>query len=299
MDRALTSSSRPEVIDIIVVAYRNDIFLLELQARSISLYFPQERIGNIYICVNDEDHYCTDINLDWWGENKTKVKIIARSNFGSDPSLDGWRSQQLYKLLLANQAKSNWSLCLDSKTCFVQKLDWNTLFDQLGRVNFKHLPTINAFLSAQYFIEEYFQISCPQVLGPGGVPFMFHTTTVNSMISEIPDFFNFFCQNVKSPNELTEFMLYTGFVLYKYGKFDDLYTDNQYYSIFNLADFQVKDFDKTWSCTKQSNLLTASVQERAYPNLSNEQFDIWVDFLQNKNLLTKDDAIVQKLNTLR
>ena len=299
MDRATTSSGRPQVIDIIVVAYRDDTFLLELQARSILLYFPVERISNIYICVNDEDSVCNDIDTDWYKDIKHKVKIIPRSKFGVDPTLDGWRSQQLYKLLLANQAESPWSLCLDSKTCFVKQFNWNLWFDNDGRVNVWNFPTITVFKSAQDFIETYFNIICPLVIGPGGVPFAFHTETVKSMCQEIPNFFNFFCKNVKYPAGLTEFMLYTGYVLKKYQTLNKLYSDNQYYSFFNLADWQVKDFDTVWKLTKNENLLTASIQQRAYPHLSDEQFNAWINFLQSKNLLTTHDPIAQKLNTLR
>lgn len=299
MDRTITNCSRPKVIDIVVIAYRNDTFLLELQARSISLYFPPNRIGNIYICVNDDDHYCEDINVEWWGENKTKVKIIPRSFFGIAPNLDGWSSQQLYKLLLAEQAQSEWSMCLDSKTCFVQMLDWEKWFDDDGRVHVRHFPTIQVFYPAQVFVENYFKISCPKVIGPGGVPFMFHTSTVKSMVSEIDNFFSFFCKNVLLPSALTEFMLYTGFVIYKYGSFDKLYSNRQYYSVFNLADHQVNDFVQVWQLTKNPDLLTASFQERAYPHLSDDQFDAWINFLQSKNLLTNNDTITRKLNTLR
>lgn len=298
MDRPIENSSRPEVIDIVVVAYRNDIFFLEIQARSILLYINSDKIANIYICVNDEDSYCNLVDTSWWGHLSHKVKIIPRSFYGSDSTLDGWSSQQLYKLLLANQADSLWSLCLDSKTWFVKKLDWQLWFDDYGCVNLHSFPTILVFKFAQEFIEKYFNIKNPKVIGPGGVPFMFHTKTVQHMCNSIPNFFNFFCSNVKHKN-LTEFMLYSGYVTKLYGDYPKLYSDKQFYKFCNLADWQVKEFDSVWNLSKHTELLTISIQERAYPHLSDYQFETWIKYLQSKNLLTEQDPIIKKLNTLR
>lgn len=299
MDQSTKNSSRPEVIDIIVVAYRNDIFFLEIQARSILLYIPPEKIGNIYICVNDEDNYCKFIDSNWWGHLSHKVKIIPKSYFGSDPTLDGWSSQQLYKILLANQAESTWSLCLDSKTWFVKNLDWELWFDDNGCVNLHSFPTIPVFKSAQDFLEKYFNIKNPKVIGPGGVPFMFHTKTVQDMCNTIPEFFKFFCENVRNKINVTEFMLYSGYVTKIHGDYSKLYSDKQFYKFCNLADWQIQEFDNVWELSTHKELLTISIQERAYTHLSDQQFDTWIRYLQNKNLLKDRDPITKKLNTLR
>lgn len=299
MDRTTENRGRPEVIDIVVVAYRNDIFLLEIQARSILLNLDSDRIANIYICVNDDDTYCSLIDLSWWQNLADKVTIIPRSQLGVDISLDGWHSQQLYKLLLANQAKSLWSLCLDTKTWFVKNLDWLLWFDDLGKVNLKSFPTIPVFTSAQTFLENYFQIKNDNVIGPGGVPFMFHTETVKKLCKTVPDFFNFFCTHSKSNINLTEFMLYSVYVKKVYNSFSYLYSEKQHYKFCNIADRQVKDFDHIWKSTEDSRLLTVSIQERAYPHLSDKQFSIWIEYLKSKKLLAADDPITKKLNTLR
>jgi len=299
MDRTTESGGRPQVIDIVVIAYRNDFCLLEIQARSILLNLDPDRIANIYVCVNDTDGYCDCIDKNWWGILAHKVKVLPRSIFGSNEQLDGWRSQQLYKLLVANQAESSWSLCLDSKTWFVKKLDWNLWFDSRGRANLKSFATIPVFLSAQKFIEEYFNIKNPEVIGPGGVPFMFHTRTVQKMCETIPDFFNFFCQYSMYPHHLTEFMLYSGFVTKTYDNYNELYSNIQRYKFLNIADWQVPEFDDLWTLSNDPNLLTISIQERAYKLLSDQQFATWIDYLKSKKLITAQDPLAQKLNTLR
>lgn len=299
MDRKPTSSSRPQVIDLITVVFEPELYLLELQARSISLYIDHTRIQNIYIVVNDDSHLCDSIDPQWWAENSGKVKIIHRSFFGDTSMLDGWSSQQLYKLCAANIAESQWSMCLDAKTWFVQPLDWNQLFDRDGRVKFSSFPTIPVFRSAQTAIEQYFNIQLPQVIGPGGVPFMFHTETVKDMVDYIPDFFNFFSSNVKTPTNITEFMLYSGYVIKKYQSYGDLYTGQQYYQVTNLADWQIDEFDAILQHMGSSRNLTSSIQGRAYPHLSHQQLDQWLDFLLTKHIIDDKEIAKSKLNILR
>jgi hypothetical protein len=299
MDRESQSSSRHQLIDLITVVFEPELYLLELQARSISLYIDHLRIKNIYIVVNDDSSICDLIDPLWWGINHNKVNIIHRSAFGVDPTLDGWSSQQLYKLCAANIAESEWSMCLDAKTWFVQTLDWARLFDDGGRIKFTSLPTIPVFRPAQLSIEKYFEIELPRVIGPGGVPFMFHTETVKDMINYIPDFFEFFCTNVKLPSYMTEFMLYSGFVIKKYNTYDTLYSTTQHYQVTNLADWQINKFDSMLNRMGHDNNLTISIQGRAYPHLSESQMDKWCEFLLTKHIILHKEIAKLKLNTLR
>ena len=299
MDREPQSSSRPQVIDLITVVFEPELYLLELQARSISLYIDQARIQNIYIVVNGDNHLCNSIDPRWWGKNSNKVNIIHRSFFGDTHMLDGWSSQQLYKLCAANIADSEWSMCLDAKTWFVNPLDWEQLFDNAGRANFSSYPTVPVFLPAQESIEQYFNIQLPHIIGPGGVPFMFHTETVKDMIDAIPNFFEFFCINVNMPSYMTEFMLYSGFVIKKYQTYDMLYSNQQYYRVTNLADWQIDEFDNILARMDTSNNLTSSIQGRAYPHLTELQLDQWLGFLLTKHIITDKEIAKSKLNILR
>ena len=299
MDRESQSSSRYQLIDLITVVFEPELYLLELQARSISLYIDHLRIKNIYIVVNDDSSLCDLIDPLWWGINHNKVNIIHRSAFGVDSTLDGWRSQQLYKLCAANIADSEWSMCLDAKTWFVQTLDWAQLFDDRGRVKFVSFPTIPVFRPAQLSIENYFDIELPEVIGPGGPPFMFHTETVKDMINYILDFFEFFCTNVKLPSYMTEFMLYSGFVIKKYSTYDTLYSTAQHYQFAHLADWQINEFDSILDCMGHDNNLTISIQGRAYPHLSESQMDKWCEFLLTKHIIEHKEIAKLKLNTLR
>lgn len=299
MDREPTSSSRSQVIDLITVVFQQELYLLEVQARSIELYIEPHRIQNIYVVINDSDAIVSQIDLAWWGVNSHKVKLIPRSLWGDAETLHGWASQQLYKLLAAEQAESAWSMCLDAKTWFVQPLDWSKLFDTNGKACFKSFPTIPVFKSAQLFVEQYLGIKLPHVIGPGGVPFMFHTETVKSMVKHIDNFFDFFVAHVQFPDELTEFMLYSGFVIYKYGNYTRLYSKEQFYTVTNLADWQHTEFDHILQYMGSEHNLTASIQGRAYAYLTPEQLDCWTGFLLTKQLIASPENTKNKLNIFR
>lgn len=299
MDREPTSSSRSQVIDLITVVFQQELYLLEVQARSIELYIEPHRIQNIYVVINDSDAIVSQIDPAWWGVNSHKVKLIPRSLWGNAETLHGWASQQLYKLLAAEQAESAWSMCLDAKTWFVQPLDWNKLFDVSGKVCFKSFPTIPVFKSAQLFVEQYLGINLPHVIGPGGVPFMFHTDTVKDMVKHIDNFFDFFVEHVQLPNELTEFMLYSGYVIYKHKSYSALYAQQQHYTVTNLADWQLDDFNQILGRMGSGHNITASIQGRAYQHLTLEQLDCWTEFLLTKQLIASPENTKNKLNIFR
>jgi hypothetical protein len=291
------------VIDLITVVFQQELFLIETQARSIELYIDSDKINNIYVAVNDEDSVAELIDTNWWGINSSKVKVIARSFWGNAHTLDGWSSQQLYKLLAANEAEANWAMCLDAKTWFVQKLDWDKLFSQ-DRVSLKSHKIAPVFQPARQFVEKYFGVDCPDVIGPGGVPFMFHVQTVKDMFSYIEhrenrSFFDFFVEHVYLPDAVTEFILYTGYVKFKHQSLSKLYTEQQYYSVTNLADWQMGNFDAIFAKMSLPNNLTASIQGRAYPHLTESQLHQWCEFLSNRQLVADIEKAQFRLNILR
>ena len=290
------------MIDIITVVFQQELYYLEIQARSIEQYIDNDRIGKIFVVVNDNDSVCNLVDKNWWGNNSHKVIVVPRTRFGVQEQLHGWNSQQLYKLFAASIATSNWSMCLDAKTWFVQNLDFAKMFDNTGRVNLCSFSTIPVFKPAETFVETFFNIESKEVIGPGGVPFFFHTETITDLIKHLEEHHNtnlldFFSKNVMSPVFLTEFMLYSGFVKYKYGSHNTLYSQNQYYSVTNLADFQKYEFDKIFVQMQGPTNLTASIHRSVYPYLTEKQLQTWVDFLHSKNLIDDTAVTYQKLNT--
>jgi hypothetical protein len=290
------------MIDLITVVFEKEIPLIEIQARSIEFYIDTDIIKNIYVVVNDDNSIVSLIDPTWWGIHANKVQIIPRSSFGVNSMLTGWSSQQMYKLLAANSSESEWSMCLDAKTWFVQKLEWDKLFDTHGKVRFGWFPTISVFKPAEESLNKFYDINMSAVIGPGGVPFMFHTNTVKEMISDIEHktstkFLDFFSEKVNPPYLITEFMLYSAFVIYKYGNYSSLYS-TQYYSPCNISEWEIQKFDKLLSRMHTSGVLTASIHSKVYANLSAQQLDNWFNFLVEKTLTTNIENTKNRLNIL-
>lgn len=274
------------MIDIITVVYRDELDFLKIQARSLDLYAKESDVNCIYVVVNDTDDVCELIDPSWWGHHKN-IKIMPYSKWNYTSRVTGWENQQLCKLLAASEAETDWSMCLDAKTWFIQNLNLECLFDSQNRPRVGTVPVFDVFKSSQEFVEQYYGISMPNVIGPAGVPFMFHTQTVSSMVSEFDDFINFFQTHVRYPHLITEFHLYSAYVIARHNSFESLYNKTQYYTCCNIADFDVVNITQHFAqCATDTQLLTASIHRRAYPLLSTEQLDMWNCFLSSRKLNT-------------
>lgn len=289
------------MIDIITVVFQKELYLLEVQARSIDLYIAPDQVKQIYVLVNDNTEVIQQINSAWWGRHQDKVVVLDRDRFGVDPTLDGWSSQQYYKLAVAAHSTAKWSMCLDTKTWFVQALDFNKLFDNNGRARFKCFPTIEVFIDAQNFVEKFFNIESKQVVGPGGVPFMFHSESIRKLPEYLEhqhqlSLFDFFRKHVKLPSLVTEFVLYSGWMKYLHGTLDLHYSHDQYYRPQNIADFERYMFDQLHPRMYDPECLTVSIHRSVYPFLTVEQKNQWVKFLEQKQLINEVETASLRLN---
>jgi hypothetical protein len=114
---------------------------------------------------------------------------------------------------------------------------------------------------------------------------MFHTATVRDMINKIENFVYFFQTNVKYPNLIAEFQLYSGYVISTCG-IDALYEDAKYYHEVNLASTESTEFDNMFTTLISSDrVLTASIHRNTYNKLSEEQKNKWITFLTRKKLI--------------
>jgi len=273
------------MIDLITIVFSEEIDYLRTQAESVSLYVPH--VNNIYVVVNDDDAVCDLIDTAWWQQHQQQVKIIPYSKWNYTNRVNGWENQQLLKLLAASEADSEWSMVLDAKTWFVQTLDYTRLFDSDHRPTVGLQRTVPVFQSSKEFVEQHYSIALDAVLGPAGVPFLFHTKTVCAMINEFDDFVEFFQVHVRYPHFVTEFYLYSAYVLHLYQTYEVLYNKTQYYGCCNIADFDVPAFDEHFArMQSDTQLLTVSIHRRSYPLLSTEQLTKWSQFLLSKQINT-------------
>ena len=137
--------------DFITVVFRDELPLLEIQARSFDQYLNPKDVNQIIVVVNDNDTVADSINCQWWGKYADRVVIKTRSNYPFTPSNSGWDDQQLLKLLSAAESNTKWSMVFDAKTWLIKTLDTSEsqLFDTQGRPNVGRVCTYRHILNLQ------------------------------------------------------------------------------------------------------------------------------------------------------
>jgi hypothetical protein len=291
------------MIDLITVVFQPEIPYLEIQARSIENNFAQDQIRTIYIVVNDVDSVADSVDRAWYGKFADRVVVYPYSIFGYVNQVGGWDNQQLCKILAAARSQCEWSLVLDAKTYFVRPCKPDLLVDSSNRACTNLLQIQPVFESARQTVEQLYQIKLDNIIGPGGVPFLFHTETVQAMIADTEQltgksFIEFFQSNVCYPNLITEFYLYSGYVKYKYGNFDSLYNQKQRWTCINVADWQVEQFDLLLQDMQRFLTLTVSVAGKAWRLLNTEQQQAYLAVLHKKHLIDDIEITQKKLNTV-
>jgi hypothetical protein len=282
------------MLDFITVVFQDELPLLEIQARSLDLYVLPADISQIIVIVNDT---VSTVDTAWWGQHQDKVIVKPGQQF----NVSGWESQQLLKLLATAESITEWAMVLDAKTWFITEFDTEKLYGKNKKPwtgSVIGLPGV--FVEGRTFVENYYNIKMPKIIGPNGVPYLFHVATVKDMIAEFDNFTEFFLVNVKSPNFITEFFLYSGYVIKRYGSIEELYnTTHTYLYPMNIDDSEVKNFDNIFKKIKTfpGAVLTASIHRRAYQQLTPAQLKTWLDFLINRQLFCNIKEGSKQLNT--
>lgn len=233
-----------------------------------------------------------DIDPAWWGRYSQKVKIIHRKQWNIDYSNDGWLTQQLLKILAAEQSGSAWSMVLDAKTIVVQPAELDRLFDDDGKLTWGYMPVFPVFEPARRIVSNLFDIDQTHVAGPAGVPFLFHTSTVSAMIKEVESRTGkSFAEWFQATGMVTEFMLYSGYVQYRDGSLDKLYTTtfNRPYGVCNVGHNETGIFDIKLKDMSADNNLTVSIHRNAWTMLDQTQRTNYRDFLINRGILQAVD----------
>lgn len=269
------------MLDIITVVFRDELAVLPVQAASMARYLNHADIGTVWVVVNDTSDLDQEIDPAWWGELQDRVRI---HHVDTHRYNNGWVTQQLCKLLTAAQATQPWSMVVDAKTIFVRDWRFRDVMTESGMA-VGTLPIFPIFEQSQHLIQDLFDIKFEQQLGPGGVPFFFHTETVQSMISHVESttkqkFGSWFL----SQGRITEFMLYSGWVLRLYGSFAPLYHNQRSFDVENICHSEVARFDQKLEHMQTHPVLTVSVHRVAWQQITDQQRDHYRDFLISRDI---------------
>jgi hypothetical protein len=271
------------MIDICTVVFEPELLYLKAQARSIELYCANIGIRSILIMVNDERSVANNVDPAWWGSLQDRVTVIPRQAFSTNFPEHGWLGQQTLKLLGAAAIYNTWCMALDAKTIFVNPFELSELIDAQQRPKTGIRTIQPVFDPSRVRVSKLFDIDQQHVLGPAGVPFLFHTRSVRAMIADIE-------RRVQQPftdwfhaqGMITEFVLYSGF-LQSQGHLDQLYNTNiNGIKCNNLCHSEVSQFETKFRTMPSSH--TVSVHRGAWSQLTADQQQRYRDFLRSRGI---------------
>lgn len=274
------------MIDIVTVVFAPELALLKTQANSVSLYVNNSELSTVWVVVNDADSLIAHIDKLWWGVHAHKVRIIPRSMFGADYYRTGWDTQQALKILASAQSNSDWCVILDAKTFFIQPVNLSRIFDTHGKVCMRSQPIVSVFADSHQMVNDFFDIDMTHVAGPAGVPHFFRTTEIKHMVEYIQErtgqqFLLWF----QAQGLITEFLLYSGWLHYRYKNLNHYYVEQQYYQIENICHSEVPDFEVIFERMKSAQALTVGIHRNAWTQLSDDQKMRYLEFLQKKDIV--------------
>lgn len=272
------------MFDIITVVFREELDVLKLQAQSIELYCQSLDIGRIIVVVNDPDMDIIEVDFDWYGKFKDRVQVVQRSAWTINYIPNGWVTQQALKLIASTLGDSQYSMIVDAKTLFVRPILIEDIFDSDQKLKLGQLNVYPVFEPSQHITEKLFDVKIEQQLGPGGVPFVVDNSQVQYMINWIEsttgqNFLSWF----QEQGMLTEFILYSGWIVRVNGSLDSIATQqNTFGQICNICHNEVGIFESKFQDMQTAT--TVSIHRNAWTRLSDEQRNIYKDFLISKNI---------------
>lgn len=265
------------MIDLITVVFQDELETLKTQAQSVAVY--GQELDTIFVIVNEDTGLGSKIDRSWWGRYQDRVQVVSREAFGSVWSNNGWVSQQALKLLTSTISGNEWSIILDAKTFFVSPMPALESRPAVGE-----LEIYSVFEPSRQIVNTLFGIDLVKQLGPGGVPFVINNGYTQEMVSWIESHTQQpFAEWFQNQGMLTEFLLYSGWIQYKFGSLDLIYnTATSVMRPCNLCHSEVNAFDRKFS--QMLTATTVSVHRRAWPQLTPQQQTQYQDFLHSRGI---------------
>lgn len=279
------------MFDLLTVVFRDELDILRVQAQSIDLYCQNIGIQSIFVIVNDDDIIADQIDPAWWGALSNYVTVVKRSSFNTEFVDNGWVSQQVLKILGSLLSRNKYTIVLDAKTIFVQNLNISNIITDTGLIRFGRGLVPEVFSTSQTITNNLFGVNLTHALGPTGVPFVFQTDVLYSMTTTVENLVNEpFAKWFQDQGMLTEFILYTGYLLKIHSDYDKFCT-SQYHIVVNVCHSEVGIFDIKYQEMNKDNTLTVSVHRNAWMQLTDQQKQKFVELLLDKNITSAKDLL--------
>jgi Family of unknown function (DUF6492) len=178
---------------IVTVVYEGDSGLMRIQARSLERYLDRDLIAEIVVVDNSRsgmpEGWQAALLLDY-GSLGAKVRIV-QANAIADirPSISGWFSQQILKLMVSAHVRTSSYVVLDGKNHLVHRLRRHQLETEDGHPR-SYLMSYEGHPMRQFLVNtlEYFALD-PAVhvreFTPTTTPFTIPTQLARDLVADV------------------------------------------------------------------------------------------------------------------
>ena len=291
----------------VTVVFEEEYLLLQLQARSMRLYLSPIMIDEIIIIDNSRrsmPQAFKDKLLVAYGQLAPLVTILLSKDICTIPNTKGWVSQQILKLMIAEHIDSEWYVALDSKNHFVKSPDKDFFLSLEGRARVSaYSYEAHPLRSKLERILTYLDLDPAPWISKFTAtitPFVFNREIVLETIAEVElKSNNSFAEEFVKSN-LTEFFLYSSYILRSGRKFEDVYDFDQYLCpIIWAHTAELNACQNRISYVKELEMPIFSIHRKALPLLCNDSMQTLALFWKERCLFDSVSAAIHFIHVNR
>lgn len=289
----MQTDSRTRPLTFVTITYRAEDTLQLLQARSLALYARPEDVASVIVVDNGAPEMSRRTRkrlLAAYGPLAERVQIVPRSALGADTGSSGWMSQQVMKLAVHDRVTTPTYVLLDAKNHLIRPVTVGDFLAADGRArtgfqSYRHHPLLPrvekvlAYLGLDPATADRFP--------PTSTPFVMHTDVVAALIADIEASAGRPFTEEFVAADLTEFPLYSGWLLRRDGDFEATYVDDAIQSptIWGGGASRA-GVEKAIAEAKERNAPAFGVHRRALNRLDADTAAPLADFLTERGIVS-------------
>lgn len=294
---------KPSDVDLVTVTFEDDARLAVLQVLSVDRLLDHENIGRYVIILNGQDNTAVETFLRANVESRispelaSKIEYVPASDLLPDNDPQGWRGQQILKLVVATYLGAPYYLVLDAKNHFIHRTSVGDFFTETAIKTFRRpAPKVQRALIKESFglfgaadrAAELFETAMPTI-----TPYLMDTNVVREMMSALEStysgkpFGNLFEDELSMA---TEFFLYWAYLLstdqaglYEHG-------DKMAVTVFTKYPRRSSDFLLLLDSARADRVAMFGLHRRRIPQLSDAQRSLIVGLWEAELLAADEDA---------
>ena len=204
---------------IVTVVFFFEYDMLLLQARSLHLYASPDLIEKIIVIDNSERRLSPAFQArlrDAYGQFSSRLEIIRARDIARIPRFDGWRTQQILKLMVSRRIPGDRYIVLDAKNHLIFPLTRDAIEAEDGRPK-THLQsyTDNPLRPHLERSLRYFGLDASSYVPSftsSVTPFVLYTDIVRRLITDVSGREKLPFERAFLQRRLTEFFLYASYI---------------------------------------------------------------------------------------